>query len=103
MQLCSDSVNLGRLVFTAGNGLSVPTFTPRNLHANDIPQFLIEGLGELIFLDVTKGLGADISTATVTIAFAAYFLMHDVRILVTIAILANSPLVSGNCKVPHRR
>jgi hypothetical protein len=99
---CFDSVIIGRLVFTAGNGLSVPTFIPHSLHANDTSQFLIEGLSELVFLDVTKRLRTDSSTATVVIAFVAYFLMHDVRILVTIVILANSPPVSGNCKVSHR-
>jgi hypothetical protein len=83
MLLWADSVMLGRLVFMGGNGLSVLTSPPYHLHANDTSQFLIEGLGVLIFLDVARhGHGTDIWTVTIAMAFLSYFLMHDVRILV---------------------
>ena len=67
-----------------GNGLSVFTSPPYHLHADDTSQFLIEGVGVFIFLDVARhNHGTDISTVTVIMAFLSYFLMHDVRIFLT--------------------
>ena len=85
MLLWADSVMLGRLVFMGGNGLSVLTSPPYHLHADDTSQFLLEGLGVLIFLDVARhDYGTDIWTVTVAMAFLSYFLIHDVRIFLTL-------------------